>query len=177
MADTWKTTKIWEAGRATSAATSFFDPITFSDGTTYLDGATGANNPIDELWTQADDTWGPLPETLKCLVSIGTGVPALGSFGAGVVSIMTTLAKIATDTQATVERFENHNSKLIREKRYFRFNVTRGLETVELQEVEKEPLIIAATASYLGEHAVLENLEACVEKLMERECAYNKQSA
>jgi len=43
--------KIWEAARATSAATSFFNPITIGTES-FVDGATGANNPINELWTE-----------------------------------------------------------------------------------------------------------------------------
>ena len=48
-----RTTKIWEAGRATSAASSF-DPITIDDfGESFVDGATGANNPMYEVWNEA----------------------------------------------------------------------------------------------------------------------------
>ena len=47
-------TKIWEAGQATSAASSFFDPITIGDfGETFVDGTTGANNPVYEVWNEA----------------------------------------------------------------------------------------------------------------------------
>lgn len=43
---------IWQARRATSAATSFFDPITIGNGhqgREYVDGALGFNNPLDEV--------------------------------------------------------------------------------------------------------------------------------
>jgi predicted acylesterase/phospholipase RssA len=52
--DLLRTVKIWEACRATSAASSFFDAITvgrFGEG--FLDGATGANNPAWEVRNQA----------------------------------------------------------------------------------------------------------------------------
>lgn len=49
--------KIWEAARATSAASSFFDDITIA-GEGFVDGATGANNPIFKLWTEAADAFG-----------------------------------------------------------------------------------------------------------------------
>ncbi|KAH8690367.1 acyl transferase/acyl hydrolase/lysophospholipase [Phaeosphaeriaceae sp. PMI808] len=49
-----RTAKIWEAGRATSAASSFLDPITLGDfEETFVDGATGANNPVYEVWNEA----------------------------------------------------------------------------------------------------------------------------
>lgn len=51
--DLLNSVKIWEACRATSAATSFFDPIAIGRYGEFVDGATGANNPIRELWIQA----------------------------------------------------------------------------------------------------------------------------
>ncbi|KAF2993349.1 hypothetical protein E8E13_000787 [Curvularia kusanoi] len=51
---------IWKACRATPAASSFFDPIAVECfGEESVDGATGANNPVRELWDQAQTTWGP----------------------------------------------------------------------------------------------------------------------
>jgi predicted acylesterase/phospholipase RssA len=85
-----RTTKIWEAGRATSAASSFFDPITIGDFRQgFVDGATGANNPVYELWNEAQDIWPSksLEDKIKCLVSIGTGVPSLTPFRADPIGI------------------------------------------------------------------------------------------
>jgi hypothetical protein len=41
----------------------------------FLDGATGANNPVEVMWNQAMDTFETksLEEELQCLVSIGNG--------------------------------------------------------------------------------------------------------
>ena len=74
---------IWEACRATSAASSFFDSIAVGRyGEEFVDGATGANNPVWEVWSQAQLVWGPQPVEgrIKCLVSIGTGIPSLKPF-------------------------------------------------------------------------------------------------
>jgi predicted acylesterase/phospholipase RssA len=49
-------TKIWEAARATSAATTFFKPITIGDET-FIDGATGANNPVRYMLAEARDVF------------------------------------------------------------------------------------------------------------------------
>ena len=47
-------TRIWEAARATSAASSFFDPIKIGQfGEEFVDGAVGANNPVAQLWNEA----------------------------------------------------------------------------------------------------------------------------
>jgi patatin-like phospholipase/acyl hydrolase len=46
--------KIWEVCRATSAASSFFDPIAVGRyEEEFVDGGIGANNPVTELWNQA----------------------------------------------------------------------------------------------------------------------------
>ena len=88
--DLWNTTKIWEAARATSAASTFFDPITIGDEC-FVDGVTGANNPIQYLWTEVGDVWkerdGPLENEIKCILSIGTGIPSLQPFGVGLKDV------------------------------------------------------------------------------------------
>lgn len=48
--------KTWEAARATSAASSFFNSIYIGDEG-FVDDASGANNPIDEVWSEARDIW------------------------------------------------------------------------------------------------------------------------
>ncbi|KAF3343392.1 Chitin synthase regulatory factor 4 [Verticillium dahliae VDG2] len=49
-------TTVWEACRATSAATTFFDPVAIGPfGEQFVDGALGTNNPVAALWSQAQD--------------------------------------------------------------------------------------------------------------------------
>jgi hypothetical protein len=78
--------KIWEACQAISAATSFFDPIAIGPcEEEFVDGELGANNPVYAVWSQARDLWSGdrLQEKLRCLVSIGTGLPSLKPFRDG----------------------------------------------------------------------------------------------
>jgi predicted acylesterase/phospholipase RssA len=51
----YNSVEIWQAARATSAATTFFDSIEIL-GEEFADGAFRANNPINEMWTEAGDT-------------------------------------------------------------------------------------------------------------------------
>lgn len=52
--DLLNTAKVWQACRATSAATTFFDPIAIGiPPEEFVDGALGMNNPIFALWNQA----------------------------------------------------------------------------------------------------------------------------
>jgi hypothetical protein len=128
---------MWEAARAISAASSFFDLIAIGDfREVFVDGATGANNPVGEVWNQAKDMWPhePFETSVKCLVSIGTGVPSLKPFGKNLLEVGQAFFAIATETEKTAERFARHNSRLGNEGRYFRFNVIRGLEDIELEE-------------------------------------------
>ena len=50
--------KMWEAARATSAATTFFDPIQIGyHGEKFADGALRHNNPIYQVYQEAKDLW------------------------------------------------------------------------------------------------------------------------
>ncbi|KAH7398410.1 phospholipase [Pyrenochaeta sp. MPI-SDFR-AT-0127] len=167
------TTKIWEAGRATSAASSFFDPITIGEfGERFIDGATGANNPVYELWNEAQDLWpsGSFEEKVKCLVSIGTGVPSLAPFKDDVIGIGQNLLAIATETEKTAEKFARDKSQLYTTGRYYRFNVLQGLEGVGLEESKCKNAIIAATDRYVESQAVFMHMRAFVMKMSEKDC-------
>ena len=165
--------KIWEAARATSAATTFFDPITIG-GETFVDGATGANNPINYLWSEAGDVWGDGEgldaARVKCLVSIGTGLPSSVPFGPDVAGVARALKAISTDTEVTASVFQKHHSKLFTNGQAFRFNVVTGLESIGLQEVEKWEDIAAATRAYIQEQDTFIKLKKCALMLQERQC-------
>lgn len=164
-------TTIWQAARATSAATSFFDSVEIGPyGEKFLDGGTGANNPVNELWKEASDVWSKsdLESQLRCLISIGTGEPKQQAFGDHPHEIVHTLLKMATDTQRTAETFQQEHASLDREGRYFRFNVDRGLENVGLQESAKKDIIASSTRNYLSTQTVQNNIKRCGELLGSR---------
>lgn len=139
-----------------------------------MDGATGANNPINYLWTEAGDIWGDgegLGEArVKCLVSIGTDLPSLVSFGPDVAGLAKALKALSTDTEATASVFQKHHSKLFANGHAFRFNVTAGLESVGLHEVKRWDDIAAATRAYIREEDIFVKLKKCASMLQEREC-------
>ena len=85
-----------------------------------------------ELWNQALDVWGDqLRGSLKCLVSIGTGVPALKPVRDDVIGIWAMLKDLATETEKTAQQFHRDKSHLDDEGRYYRFNVDRGMRVEE----------------------------------------------
>jgi predicted acylesterase/phospholipase RssA len=171
--DLLNSVKIWEACRATSAATTFFEPIAIGRfEEEFVDGATGANNPVTELWNEAQLMWGPEPldGRVQCVVSIGTGIPSLKPFGDDVLHIGQTLAAIATETEQTAERFRRDKSYLDNGGRYFRFNVVRGLEEIGLEESRKKKEIAAATRRYVQSQDVFKQMQACANSIAQREC-------
>ncbi|KAK4119890.1 FabD/lysophospholipase-like protein [Parathielavia appendiculata] len=159
------------ACRATSAATAFFDPIAIGPfNEQFVDGALGANNPIYVLWNQAQDVWGDqLRGSLKCLVSIGTGLPALQPVHDDVLGIWATLKDLATETEKTAQQFHLDKSHLDDEGRHYRFNVDRGLEEIGPEESKKKTEIAAATRRYVESQAVFNQMEACANNIAGRE--------
>ncbi|CAM1503382.1 Fc.00g081580.m01.CDS01 [Cosmosporella sp. VM-42] len=172
VAHLYDSTTIWQACRATSAATTFFDPIAIGPyQEQFVDGALGANNPIYTLWTQAQDVWGDdqLRSRLRCLVSIGAGVPALKPVRNDVLGIGATLTNLATETEKTAEQFRRDKSSLDDEGRYYRFNVSRGLEDVGLEESKKQREIAAATGRYVASQDVFRQMKACANGLARKQ--------
>ena len=171
--DLLNSVKIWEACRATAAASSFFDPIEIGRyKEAFMDGATGSNNPVIELWNEAQLMWGPEPVKgkVQCLVSVGTGVPSLKAFQDDAFGILGTLEDMATDTEQTAEKFRRDKAYLDNSSRYFRFNVSRGLENVGLEESTKIKEIAAATREYVESQEVFKQMQACAGNLAGREC-------
>ncbi|KAA6408070.1 MAG: hypothetical protein FRX48_07811 [Lasallia pustulata] len=157
------------AALATSAATTFFDPVTIGTRT-YADGAFGANNPVEEVLAEAKDIWSPkkdnVGELVKCFVSIGMGVPGMTPIASGAWKLMSqTLVEISTETEKTAENFRRRHGEMFKEKRVFRFNVQKGLEQIGLEEYEKQGIIETATDLYMESEDHVVAVEDCAENL------------
>lgn len=145
--------KIWEAGRATSAATLFFDPITIGPfGQTFVDGAAGHNNPVQSVYDEAMALWKASSEDFSLIVSIGTGKDDLKSWGGNIKGLAKTLADIATETDGTATLFaKSHPEMTSAPRKLFRFQVAHGLEKVKMGEHKKIKEIASATQIYMEE--------------------------
>lgn len=156
---------IWEAARATSAAPTFFDPITFSDGSTFRDGALRDNNPIFQLINEVTAEY-PGCE-ISTIVSLGTGVSSTIVLGKDLISVAEACVKIATDAESQDEAFtETYTGPQGKFRdQYFRFNVDRGLQEVGLEEWDKVDMMQANTMSYLGRAGQRERLTGCASSL------------
>ena len=167
---------IWEAARATSAASSFFDPISIGEhGQEYVDAGLGCNNPVQEVWTEAQDIWSPgeddLATVVKCFISIGTGDPGTSPIEDGTIKIFTkTLKEIVTETEETAETFVQSHRGLFSQERYFRFNVDQGLQSVGLEEYKKENEIVSATTRYMESQRMVSQVQSCSRAMKDKEC-------
>lgn len=154
--------KIWEAARATSAASTFFRPIEIGHQQ-YVDGAIkGRNNPIISANLESKDIW---PDEDRLLISIGTGIAPNKPFTGNLVALANRLKEIVTDTEQTNEDFEGDHMDMIRNNRFFRFNVSQGLGTIGLEEYQAVGQIEAFTDSYLDSHRVVDSVKTCVKTL------------
>lgn len=164
---------ICEAALATAAATRFFEPVTIGTRQ-FVDGAFGANNPIEEVEEEAADIWCPtsrdLKPLVKCIVSIGTGDPGQKALDDNIFQFMTkTLVRMATKPEGTERRFIARWTKEFAERRYFRFNVEQGLQDVRMNEYGKCGLIESATHDYLYHASRKSRIRECILNLAGKE--------
>ena len=167
---------ICEAALATSAATTFFDPVSIGNRS-FADGGLGANNPVDEVEGEASNIWcaesGDLKPLVKCFISIGTGNPGKTSFEDGMMKFLgQTLVAIATETENTERKFIARWAKHFDEGRYFRFNVDQGLQNIGLDEYKSQGAIEAATGGYLTHTAQKFRMRDCVQNLSQKQSVY-----
>lgn len=163
---------ILEAALATSAAPTYFSKVTI-EGSTYIDGALGANNPAEQLEDEANDILCERKNDLRmrvaCLLSVGTGRMDFDSVSdRGILRLAEALQKEATETERTHEKVMRRWHIPGQEARYFRFNVEQGLNEVKLAEFDKRDAIQGGTFAYLQRHDVRDRLQHCVDHLMTR---------
>ncbi|KAK7737416.1 hypothetical protein SLS53_006489 [Cytospora paraplurivora] len=130
--------KIYEAARATTAASTYFKPMTLKDDRgnegEFVDAALGRNNPITVLTEEAIKLFGT-QRRLGCMVSLGTGsrraelmqARARRETGKQFLSLLKVMKESTTDTQ------RDHSQMVLKFKNfpgiYFRFDV-KGASTI-----------------------------------------------
>lgn len=167
---------ICQAALATSAATTFFDPVSIGDRS-FADGGLGSNNPVDEVEGEAANIWcsetGDLKPLVKCFISIGTGSPGKKAFEDSLVKFLSqTVVEIATETDNTEKKFIARWAKHFDQKRYFRFNVEQGLQSIGLDEYKKKGAMEAATEGYLNHMAQKLRVRDCIQNLRLKQSVY-----
>ncbi|RPA85840.1 hypothetical protein BJ508DRAFT_168366 [Ascobolus immersus RN42] len=164
--------KIWEACRATSAATMYFDPVAIGQfGEKYVDGGAGRNNPVYAVYDEAKLIFPNAVERIQCLISIGTGQQIDKAYGTtNLTSVLKSVVKMVTETEETARQFAKDHKKA-EGNWYFRFNV-RGLDDVSLEEYKKISDLAARSRTYLSEVEVGMEIRRCKEALMKNDIHY-----
>ena len=167
---------IVDAARATSAATSFFESVTIG-AREYADGALVANNPVNEVESEASNLWCPqtgnLKSLVKCFISVGTGKPAKKGFDDAPRAIVQALKDLTTETENTAREFIDRWRQHYDENRYFRFNVDQGLQNVGLAEYRDRATIEAATEEYFNQLETKSKVRSCVQNLEGKICMFD----
>ena len=162
---------IWQAARATTAASSFFKSINIpirAGGieAELVDAGLGFNNSTEQALNETIRIWGR-SRPIGCLLSIGTGHPKIiGIDGITRISTLYSVAKacaaIATDCEKT---HENVLRLQFRNSSYTRFNVDQGMQDVGLEEWDMMSRVVTHTHNYLSKGEVREKRK-CVENIM-----------
>lgn len=142
-----------------------------------MDGALGANNPVDEVEREASNLWCPetrnLKPLVKCFISIGTGNLGKRAIEDNIFKFLSkTLVDIATETEETEEKFIDRWAEHFEGKRYFRLNVEDGLQDVGLAEYQEQGAIQAATYEYVAHQKQKSQLRGCVRNLRQKQGVY-----
>jgi hypothetical protein len=131
---------IWQVARATTAAPTYFKPLTIGKEK-FLDGGWGmANNPTWHAYQEVCQMEGKKSEAIELTVSIGTGkadkVRPVARSGTGVLAEFTAIVKYsaaaATDSERIHLIMQGHPTTT--EDNYQRFSVDGGLGDVDLGE-------------------------------------------
>ncbi|RMJ20845.1 Patatin-like phospholipase [Aspergillus sp. HF37] len=167
---------ICQAALATSAATTFFEPVSIGDRS-FADGGLGVNNPVDEVENEASNIWcpetGDLKPLVKCFISIGTGNPGKKPFEDSMLKFLgRTVVQIATETENTEKRFIARWARHFDERRYFRFNVEQGLQGIGLDEYNKTGVMEAATEGHLTHMTQKLQVRDCIQNMRLKQSVY-----
>ncbi|KDN70942.1 hypothetical protein CSUB01_08159 [Colletotrichum sublineola] len=182
--------EIWEAARATTAAPTFFHPITIkveAEKDEYVDGAVRLNNPARLVLNEAESQFGS-GRKLGFLLSLGTGLkttdngvnfvpnvkgtePTRKNSGAllsrGTFKALKHAKQSMTDPEPThhalEERFRGTPYA------YFRLNLDRGAANIRLHEYKKMKVLRAATEEYLRSVQVSADIDKLVSMLHKNE--------
>jgi predicted acylesterase/phospholipase RssA len=156
---------IWQACRATSAATTLFDPVTIGPlNQTFADGAIAYNNPVRLVYREAQQLW-PNRMNDALLVTIGTGAAPGPSLEGNLWKMIETMKKIVTETEKTNNDFFHDHSDMLDADRLYRFNVLHRLSDIGLEEYKEIRKVAEATQSYLNDGELRSRYRRCLTEL------------
>ncbi|KAK1659020.1 hypothetical protein BDP55DRAFT_733684 [Colletotrichum godetiae] len=156
--------QLWEALRATSAATTYFKEYRRGNAG-YLDGALKSNNPIFQVRQEARDQW---PDREAFLISIGTGTKPSVPLRGNLIHLARTLTKLVTETEETWNRFRGSHKEMLKDSLLFRYSVPE-LGGVDLGNHKLMGMVRSNTERHLREAATEKYVTVCAKKMLEIE--------
>lgn len=176
--DRYPNVLIYEAARATTAATTYFRPMSIRDDEgreeAFVDAALGTNNPISLCLEEAAELYGK-QRTLGCLVSLGTGSRhvEMQPHGGRLIrkfrflwSTIKLIKEIGTDSEKDHERMRIKFADF--EDTYFRLNVDGGAQGIELSDWKKIGELKERTRLYLQNPEVRKSIEDLADVLLQK---------
>ncbi|GKT54974.1 hypothetical protein ColTof4_08167 [Colletotrichum tofieldiae] len=186
--------EIWEAARATTAAPTFFHPISIkveADTNDYVDGAVVFNNPASLVLNEAESHFGS-GRKLGFLLSLGTGLkitdnganivpnaqavarspePVRKNSGAllsrGTINVLKHAKQSMTDSEPAHHALEERFRGT--PYAYFRFNLDRGAANIKLHKYKQMKVLRVATEEYLRNNQVSADIDKVVSMLHKNE--------
>jgi predicted acylesterase/phospholipase RssA len=152
---------IWEACRATSAASLYFPSITIN-GRTYWDGGMNSNNPILQVIEEAKSEFGD-GRAFQAIVSIGTGKGPIADPSSHVLGVVNYAIKRMADTQQKHTEFVSRYPDL--QEQYFRFNEENELYKIDLADWKKLGEVERLANEYIASVAGRKLINSCARKL------------
>ena len=160
---------IWEAASATAAAPMFFEAVKFkSGGETWCDGGLHRNNPINVALAEREleTDWKDKP--IGCVLSLGTGAPQIKEVSGNLAKFLKGSIEIMTDAEKIADEFaiSKVGRELADSRRYFRFSVVQGMETLQMDEFQETERMKSLTTHYLSKIGSGSEVERCAKSLL-----------
>lgn len=156
--------ELWEAIRATSAATTYFNELQHGTAA-YVDGAFKCNNPVFQVAHELKDLW---PDRPPFILSIGTGAKSSIPLRGHLIKLASSLAKLVTETEETWNRFNRCYKDLTTSEMLFRCSVPE-IGRVGLGDYRKIDAIASDTGRWLHSAPTERYIASCARKLLEIE--------
>ena len=151
--------KIWEAARATTASSPFFESFRKeAKGSIVEFGASDFENPVDIVYNEARSLW---PERAIILVSIGAGAAPRNKFSGRLGASIEAIKRISTRAEAIDHNFVLQHTATSMKTSFYRFSA-HTLADIGLEEHHAVADVKAAIQSYLREMKMQDRLRRCV---------------
>ena len=127
-------------------------------------GIVGYNDPAEVSLSEVKSK---LHSRVACLVSLGAGLQKIVRIDGPLIRLSLASERILQACEAVHDRM--CRSDLLMDKKYFRFNVTRGLEDVDIQvwtPSDSVSHIAGITEGYMRDARVDNSLDSCARTLI-----------